>query len=237
MSMRILALDTTSLGCSVAIWDDHAIVAELNIEKKETHSKHVMDMVDSVFRVSNLTIMDMDAFAVAKGPGSFTGLRIGMSTIKGLCFATGKPLVGVSSLEALALGASEFGLPVCPIVDARKNEVYLACYTFNDGLPYILKAPCAVAPEMVCEGIDNLTLFLGTGVDVFGEIIRMKLGDRAVFPDASFHQIRARHVAELGYQRLFQDRADETVSLTPTYIRKSDAEINLKRADVLSSRN
>lgn len=229
--MRILALDTTSHGCSVAIWDNHAIAAEINIEKKETHSRHVMDMIDSVLSLSGTNVTDMDAFAVAKGPGSFTGLRIGMSTIKGLCFASGKPLVGVSSLESLALGASGFGLPVCPMIDARKNEVYLACYTFNNRYPEILRQPCAVGPEKICEGIDSPTLFMGSGVDVFGDVIRKTLGDRAVFPDASFHQIKARHVAELGYRKLATVMIDETASLTPTYIRKSDAEINLKRVD------
>lgn len=233
--MRLLALDTTSHGCSVAILDDRDIVAEINIEKKETHSKHVMDMIDGALRVSGLNAEDMDAFAVAKGPGSFTGLRIGMSTIKGLCVATGKPLVGVSSLESLALGATSFGLPVCPIIDARKNEVYLARYSFTNRMPQTLRAPCAVGPDTLCDGIETPTLFLGTGVDVFGDVIKMKLGDWAVFPDACFHQIRARHVAELGYRSFSRGSTDETVSLTPTYIRKSDAELNLKRAVASSS--
>lgn len=233
--MRILALDTTSQGCSVALFETGCVLAELNMEKKETHSKHLMAMIDGVLQVAGMVLDDVDAYAVAQGPGSFTGLRIGLSAIKGLCFATDKPLVGVSSLEALAMGAAGFGLPVCPMIDARKNEVYLAHYVFEDGQCKTLKSPCAAGESVLCDGIDTETVFVGTGVDVFGHVIRERLGCKAVMPPRGFHQIRAGYVAEIAEKRLLDGADDETAGLTPTYIRKSDAELNLKIPSKASS--
>lgn len=231
--MRLLALDTTSHGCSVAISDDHRILAELIIEKKETHSKHLMSLIDSAIHVAGMALDDLDAFAVARGPGSFTGLRIGLSTIKGICFATEKPLVGVSSLEALAQGAAGFGFPVCPIIDARKNEVYQALYSFEDGRCLTLQSPRAVGKEHLCDEIKGKTVFIGSGVHVFGDVICHNLGDRAVIPHPGFHHIKARYICEIAENLLLNGGGDETLGLIPSYIRKSDAELNLQ---ILSER-
>jgi tRNA threonylcarbamoyladenosine biosynthesis protein TsaB len=230
MAMKILALDTTGLGCSVAISEGRDLIAELNFQKKQTHSKHLMGMIDHLFQVSGLSLADIDAFAASIGPGSFTGLRIGLSTIKGLSFVTGKPLVGVSSLESLAMGVPSHDLSICPLIDARKNEMYMACYSFNGNSLETVKEPCVAGPEEICSGISQRTLFTGTGVEAYGPRIKEKLGHVAVFASDAFYHIRARFVAELGFERLKNGMHDETLQIKPRYIRKSDAEINLRNA-------
>ncbi|MBU1172158.1 MAG: tRNA (adenosine(37)-N6)-threonylcarbamoyltransferase complex dimerization subunit type 1 TsaB [Proteobacteria bacterium] len=224
--MKILAIDTTSHGCSVAITDDKHLVAELNFQKQETHSRHLMGIVDRILNVSGMDIQDIGGFAVAQGPGSFTGLRIGLSTLKGLAFVTGKPIVGVSSLEALALGVPCLNMPVCALIDARKNEVYMACYTHESGVLVTRRRPCAVGPDNLCDGITTQTVFVGTGLDVFGKIIQRELGDLAILVPSAFRHIRARHVAELSFSRFESEQTDEASMIIPQYIRKSDAEIN-----------
>lgn len=226
MGMRILALDTTGDGCSVAVTENRGLVAEINFNKKETHSRHLMGIIDDVLKMASLTVRDMDGFAVSRGPGSFTGLRIGLSTIKGLAFVTDKPLVGVSSLEALAMGVTCPDLPICALIDARKNEVYMACYRVERGRLVTEIPAVAVGADALCETIRTRTVFVGTGLGVFGETIKEKLGDLAVFMPPSFHSIRASHVAELSFERFDSATTDSTELLTPHYIRKSDAELN-----------
>lgn len=230
--MKILALDTTTMGCSVALCDGNDLIAELSVRKKQTHSKHLMEMIDQVLRSGGLLLSEVDAFAVARGPGSFTGLRIGLSTAKGLSFVTGKPLAGVSSLEALAKGIAWSDIPVCTLIDARKHEMYMGCYSLDGGNWVAVEEPCVAGPEEICTRINRKTLFIGTGVDVFGTVLKKALGSLAVFTHPSFHEIRARSVAQLGYTRILDKGKDETLQITPSYIRKSDAEINYENSAV-----
>lgn len=224
--MRILALDTTGQGCSVAVAENGELLAEVDFQKKETHSRHIMGLIDAILKVSDLTIHDIDGFAVSRGPGSFTGLRIGLSTIKGLAMVTGKPVVGVSSLDALALNVPFTDRPVCALIDARKNEVYMARYRLEHGWPVAVVPACAVAPESLVEGIDTHTVFVGTGLSVVGPAIRKRLGEMAVFMPTELDLIRASNVARLGFRRLQSGETDQTDCLVPYYIRPSDAEIN-----------
>lgn len=224
--MRILAIDTTSHGCSVAVTENQHLVAELNFQKHETHSKHLMGIIDNILNISGMDIKDIDGFAVARGPGSFTGLRIGLSTIKGLAFVTGKPIVGVSSLDALALSVPWLGMPICTLLDARKNEVYMARYSREEGQLVTQKTACAAGQEMLCDDISEKTVFVGTGLNVFGRFIQNKLGDLAVLMPPSYQHIRARDVAELSFESFESGKTDETALIIPQYIRKSDAELN-----------
>jgi tRNA threonylcarbamoyladenosine biosynthesis protein TsaB len=224
--MRILALDTTGQGCSVAVAENGKLLAEVDFQKKETHSRHIMGLIDAVLKVSDLTIHDIDGYAVSRGPGSFTGLRIGLSTIKGLAMVTEKPVVGVSSLDALAMNVPFVDRPVCALIDARKNEAYMARYRFEDGWPVAVAPACTVGFESLVEGIDTQTVFIGTGLSVFGPVIKKRLGDMAVFMPIDFGLIRASNVARLGLRRLQSGETDQTDCLVPHYIRPSDAEIN-----------
>ena len=131
--MKILAVDTATRGCSVAIVDQSSLLAEVTIVSAQTHSKHLMEMIHTALQGANLRVSDIDGWAVSAGPGSFTGLRIGMSTIKGLAMASGKPVVGVSSLQALAWQTLPCSNLMCAMLDARKGQVYCARYRSVSG--------------------------------------------------------------------------------------------------------
>ena len=153
--MRILAVDSSSNVASVAIVDDNKLVCECVLNNKLTHSQTLMPMINEVFKKSELTPLDIDLFAVANGPGSFTGLRIGVTTIKGLAHATGKPVCGVNTLEALA-----YNLPFCPyiiapIMDARREQVYNAFYKWEDGTIKEVQKPRAISLDD-CLELDRL---------------------------------------------------------------------------------
>ena len=227
--MRILAVDTATKSCSVAIADENALVAEATILSGETHSMHLMDMIDQVFRMADVHLKDLDGVAVTKGPGSFTGLRIGVSTVKGIAAASGKPLVGVSTLHALASQAGNCSHLICPIMDARKNEDYFSQYRFQNG---VLKkdAESRAAPiESAIEGIREPCLFIGDGAVFYRGTILDTLGDIAGFAPAYQHTIRASTVAHLGMMRLTREETDDMETFVPYYIRKSDAELKLDK--------
>ncbi|MEE8553621.1 MAG: tRNA (adenosine(37)-N6)-threonylcarbamoyltransferase complex dimerization subunit type 1 TsaB, partial [Desulfobacterales bacterium] len=131
--MKILAVDTATKSCSVAIVDNESLLAEVTIVREQTHSKHLMEMINTVTGLSGLTVSELDGFAVTRGPGTFTGVRIGISSVKGLAVASDKPVVGVSSLDVLAMQASLSSYLICPLLDARRGEVYCARYRFRDG--------------------------------------------------------------------------------------------------------
>ena len=129
--MKILAVDTSAMSCSTAIVDNGVVRAELSTVNSQTHSKHLMTMIDTVCKISGIEVAGMDGFAVTIGPGSFTGLRIGISTIKGLAWSLKKPVAGISSLEALAWQCAPVPCLICPLLDARKHEVYSGRYRFS----------------------------------------------------------------------------------------------------------
>ncbi|GAB6094161.1 tRNA (adenosine(37)-N6)-threonylcarbamoyltransferase complex dimerization subunit type 1 TsaB [Desulfatiferula olefinivorans] len=228
--MKLLAVDTTGQGCSVAVTDDDVLLCELNFRKKETHSRHIMGLIDTVLGACRLSIHDIDGYAVSRGPGSFTGLRIGLSTVKGLALVTGKPVAGVSSLDALAMNVPCSNRPVCALIDARKNEVYMARYRWDGKVPVAVVQGCAVGPESLVAGVDEETVFVGSGLSVFGDIIKKRLGSMAVCLPPEAGSIRALHVARLAYKRFHSGEVDRTDSLVPHYIRPSDAELNHRAA-------
>lgn len=227
--MKILALDTATDSCSVAAIDDGRVAAELTIRKSQTHSKHLMELVDSVLQIAGTGPADLDGLAVSIGPGSFTGLRIGVSTIKGLAHALDKPVVGVSTLEALARQCSQTSLLICPMLDARKGEVYTASYRFDaDQLVQQTEAR-AVNPGVVTGNLKLPCLFIGSGARLYRQSLAAAAGSLAHFVPEDQNTIRASSVAFLSMTRFETDDTDEIASLTPHYIRKSDAELNFSR--------
>lgn len=224
--MKILAVDTATKTCSVALIDGEIPLAEITLAKNQTHSKHLMVMIESVIALSDQRISDIDCFAVTKGPGSFTGLRIGISTVKGLSLALEKSIVGVSTLDALAFQFSFSSLLICPLMDARKGEVYFSKYRSTDGQ---LKKECeeqVVSPEKVVSNINEPCLFIGDGASTYRDIISTELGELAEFTQPIDHIIRATSVASLGLQKLIRNEVEDVATFVPVYLRKSDAEIN-----------
>ena len=227
--MRILSLDTATPSCSAAVTDQNVLLAEFSVTATgQSHSRQVMAMIRQVIDRSGLTLGAIDGFAVSRGPGSFTGLRIGISTIKGLAAASGKPMVGVSSLKALAMQATAGSSLICPLLDARKGEVYFAFYRFTGGVLIRQGEERVLPPEKAIEGVDGPCLFIGPGAVLYREIITGTLGGSAVFAPASHHTIRASTLACLARDRLESAETDDVKRFVPVYIRKSDAEIHLK---------
>jgi len=226
--MKILAADTATQSCSVAIIDNSDLLCEQTLISSQTHSKHLMEMLKKAIDLSGLTINDLDGLAVTAGPGTFTGLRIGISTIKGLAAASGKPVAGISSLEALALQSS-FNGSVCSMIDARRGEVYFARYRiaaagFSSRIVKQESMETVLTPEKAVSDINEPTLFIGNGALLYQQKITKTLGKDALFSSLSQNTIQAVTIAHLGMNQLQKKDHAEASSLIPVYIRASDAE-------------
>lgn len=224
--MRILAVDTATRSCSVALADGDAVLAEVTIRIQQTHAKHLMGMIDTAIGLSGTPFSDIDGFAVTRGPGSFTGLRIGIATVKGLAAASGKPMVGVSTLETLAMQVACPSCLICPLLDARRGEVYSSRYRYRNGCLERLRDEGVSTPEKAIEDIDETCLFLGSGAVLYREILVRRLGRRARFSPSFQNTIGASTVAYLSMAAFETGHTDDVGGFVPVYIRKSDAEIN-----------
>ncbi len=223
--MKILALDTATRTCSVAVVDGERLAAEMTIEPARTHSRHLMEMIDTVLRTSGLTIAGLDGLAVTRGPGSFTGLRIGISTIKGLAAASGKPLVGVSALEVLAARFPFTPYLICPAIDARKKQVYTARYRMCGKILKPETPETVLSPEAAFSGISEPCILAGDGVLLYRQMIGEKTDLSAWIAPPGFHVIRAADIARMAADRLAANTADDPGTFAPNYIRQSDAEL------------
>ncbi|MDY6954688.1 MAG: tRNA (adenosine(37)-N6)-threonylcarbamoyltransferase complex dimerization subunit type 1 TsaB [Thermodesulfobacteriota bacterium] len=228
--MKILAIDTSTRAGSVALLEDETAVAELQVSSSETHAKRLMTVIDGTLDLAGLGLEALDAFAVTRGPGSFTGLRIGISAVKGFAFATGKPVAGVSTLDALAHPFSWFPGLICPLLDARKGEVYAALYRGGArGSLEKVVSDCAVRPKDWLEGLEGACLFVGDGAVAYGAMIEEVVGRRATFAPFYLQAPRASVVGALGLEQIKRGETCDASALVPLYIRKSDAEIKLSQ--------
>ncbi len=228
--MKILAVDTATTTCSIAVVDGDTPLSELTLTRDQTHSKHIMEMIDFVLGISGLTVSDIDGFAVTKGPGSFTGLRIGISTVKGLAFASDKPIVGVSTLDALAFQFYLSPYLICPFLDARKGEVYFSRYRSVNGILKNEIKHQVLPPESAVSDIKEPTLFVGNGAIIYRNIIQDQVGKFAHFARMSDNIVKAASVALLSMDRFNKGTTDDISTFIPCYIRKSDAEIKKKNS-------
>lgn len=222
--MKILAVDTASHSCSVALTDDDALKYEYTADHGRTHTVELAGMIDVLLGESGTTIADIDAFAVTIGPGSFTGLRIGIATIKGLAFAASKPVAPVSTLDALALQCMGIDTLIRPFMDARKKEVYTAAYRFRgDHLEMMADAQVA-DPTSVLQGIQENCFFIGNGALLYKPLIEDTLGGLARIAPPGINILRASTVARIGYAQLAAGNGISPHDVVPCYIRRSDAE-------------
>lgn len=222
--MRILSIDTASTTGSVAVVDGDFLLAELTIARQETHSRRLMNMIQGVLEMSGLRLADIDGFAFTRGPGSFTGLRIGLSVVKGLTLISEKPLVGVSSLEVLARQAPDRRPLICPMMDARNKEVYCARYRFSKGCIRLEMDEAAVSPEVAVEGITEGCLLIGDGAHRYRPLFEDVLGSHTEFATPDDGIPRALTVARLSMPRFEAGDTDDVRSVVPVYLRKSYAE-------------
>lgn len=224
--MKLLAIDTSGPVCGVAILTDTGIAYECATVNKLTHSTNLMPMVEAAFAATGLTLADMERIAVVTGPGSFTGVRIGVSTAKGLAHGAGKPCVAVDALEAMAAGAGGFDGVLCPIQDARAGQVYGAAFKATAGRPERLLDDAPMKLEDYVEAIRPLGerfLFLGDGMPVQREKLSALLGEKAVFALPQQAYLRPGAVAYLGSM---EEKELDYLQLMPMYLRAPNAERN-----------
>lgn len=226
--MKVLALDTSCMMGSVALIEDDVVIAEQLLNVKVTHSERLIPSIESILKTAECKLEDVDGFAVTIGPGSFTGLRIGLAAAKGLAFSMNKPLLGISSLKALAYNLFGAARPIVSVLDARRGEYYIAVNKFEDGDLITILEDTVMPPEKLIDYISSLKedsfLFVGDGIYGLKELIKEKLKSRAFIPPPSMIHPRASNVAWLGLCRLASGESDDLAALKPNYIRKSDAE-------------
>jgi len=229
--MKILGIESASLVASVALLEDDNVLASFFSNFKKTHSETLLPMIDEIFRVTDTKPEQIDLIAVSAGPGSFTGLRIGASTAKGLAFALDRPMAAVPTLDAMAYGCFSSGCIICPILDARRSEVYTGLYHFeNDRLVTDLNACALPIDELVgraaalSEKSGKEVLYIGDGLSVYEERIRTLSGGRALFAAAPVRFQRAEAVASLGRQYALEQKTCSAFTFEPIYLRKSQAE-------------
>lgn len=225
--MRILALDSSGIVATVAIVEDDNLLAEYTVNYKKTHSQTLLPMLDEIVKMTEFDLNTLDAVAVAAGPGSFTGLRIGSATVKGLGLALDKPLIPVPTLEALAYNLYDVSGLVCPIMDARRGQVYTGIYRFKDHRLVQIEGQMAVPIQdliAILNRLEEPVTFLGDGVPVFGETIRGELKVPFSFAPAHVNKQRAAAVAALGEVYYKDGRIQTAMEHIPEYLRLSQAE-------------
>ncbi len=228
--MLVLGIESSTMQGGVALVGESGLVAEYTLNVEVTHSERLLPALDRLLQDAGVTLETLQGLAVSIGPGSFTGLRIGLSTAKGLAYATGLPLVGVPTLEVLAWSVPYVAVPVCPVLDARKQEVYAALYRYEHGALSEVMEAAALPPETLCAKIRRPTLFLGDGLVAHGDLFRRLLGEKLLTPPAAHRGPRPASVAELGRQRLLRGERDAAERLVPLYLRPSEAELRLRRS-------
>lgn len=225
--MKILAIDSSGLVASVAVIEDDTMLVEYTVNYKKTHSQTLLPMLDEVKRMTELELETIDAVALAAGPGSFTGLRIGAATAKGLCLALDIPLIPVPTVDALAYNLAGSAALVCPLMNARRNQTYTGIYRFEGNKMKVLREQCVLSLEEIIEDLNGRgepVVFLGDGLPVFEEQIKelCKLPYR--FAPAHMNAQRAGAVAFLGRKLFEEGKAISSDDFAPTYLRLSQAE-------------
>lgn len=228
--MKILALDSSGLVASVAIVEDDVVVAEYTTDFKKTHSQTLLPMLDEIVRMTELDLKEIDAIAVSAGPGSFTGLRIGSATAKGLGLALDKPLIGIPTVDALAFNLYGTDKLICPIMDARRSQVYTGLYEYVNNTFTVLKEQRAITIAELLEelkGMKREVIFLGDGVPVHREVIKETLRDNCSFAPAHVSKQRAAAVGVLGTIYFAEGKVESAKEHEPEYLRVSQAEREL----------
>lgn len=225
--MKILGLDSSGLVASVAVVEDDNLLGEYTVNYKKTHSQTLLPMLHEVAGMIELELNTIDAIAIAGGPGSFTGLRIGSATAKGLGLALDKPIVHVPTVDALAYNLVGHRDMVCPLMDARRNQTYTGLYSFMQDDMQVLREQCAVGiDEIIADinGRDVPVVFLGDGVPVFKEYIVKNLTVPYSFAPAHMNKQRAGAVATLGMKYYAEGHFETAEAHKPDYLRLSQAE-------------
>lgn len=225
--MKILAIDSSGLVATVAILEEDNMLAEYTINYKKNHSQTLLPMLDEIVKQLDFELETIDAIAVAAGPGSFTGLRIGSATAKGLGLALQKPIIPIPTVDGIAYNMCGVSQVVCPLMDARRNQVYTGIYEFQENTLLTIQPQEAVAIEEVVEQINHLgrpVIFLGDGVPVQKDTIAELVKVPYSFAPAHMARQRAGALGALAFQYYVQGRVEDAREHKPDYLRLSQAE-------------
>lgn len=226
--MKILGIDTSTKICSLGLIEEEDILIEYtlnNIQKK--HSSILVPVIKDIFERVNLKLQDIDGIAVSLGPGSFTGLRIGLGVAKGLSYAGSLPLLGIPTLDALALSLKGMPCLICPILDAKKDEIYNAVFRGDNNIEKVMDYKCEDINSLLVRlsPLREKIIFIGEGLIRYQEIIKERIGQDALFIDPQLVFPRGTNVAFLGLEKLKMGKEDNISTLSPLYLRKPEAEI------------
>lgn len=230
--MKILGLDTSTLMATCAVIDDDILIGEFSLNQDMSHSERLVPMIKEVLDNLNLKIDDIDLYGVSTGPGSFTGLRIGVATIKGFAHLFNKPLIGVSTLEALA-----FNLPhneiVVPMIDARRDRVYTGIYTWKNGTIKTIMKPDVMEVDDFLKILEKYEKIVvnGDGSILYKERIISALGDKVLFSTIGQNSCKAASIGELALLKYREGYRDNYFTLVPDYLRQTQAERELKEKE------
>lgn len=227
--MRVLGIDTSTNYGSVAIAEKERLLCELPIPLTESYSKGLLNTIDNILEVSKISACDIDGYAISIGPGSFTGLRIGLSTCKGFNLAMEQPIIPVETLDAMvdsiSLDFQSSILLLCPIIDAKRGEVYTSFYRYEGGYIKKVTDDMVISSENLCKKITELTIFFGDGVKPYRDIIKDRLGELAYFYTGVPKNSIAASIALMGIKKIERGDVVDSMTLKPKYIRRSEAEI------------
>lgn len=225
--MRILAVDSSTNVASCAIMEDGKLLGEAMVNDKVTHSQKLLPLISDTLKRCQLKVADIDVFAVSEGPGSFTGLRIGVVTVNSLAQATDKPVVGISSLESIAQNVAISEKIIVPIIDARRDRVFTAIYSSIEGQLKTVQEPDVMEVTTLLEILDKRTediLFVGEGVDGYREKITEYMGTKSHMASDNLNISKASSVAELAMVKAKNGETKSYFELTPEYLRESQAQ-------------
>lgn len=225
--MRILALDTSTDVASAAISENGVIIGEYSCNKGKTHSQKIMPMIQNLLEKLDMSALDMDAFAASVGPGSFTGLRIGVTTVKAMAFAAGKPVISVPTLDALAYNLPMVSSLICPVIDARNNQVFTAVYGFDGGSLKRHTDYLAVHINELADIISHMegeVIFLGDAAVKHRAFFISELGERVRIAPQNTALAKASSVAALACEAYNSGKLESCYDMVPFYLRKPQAE-------------
>ncbi|SHK33823.1 tRNA threonylcarbamoyl adenosine modification protein YeaZ [Hathewaya proteolytica DSM 3090] len=226
--MKILSFDSATECATCALLEDDKLLGEISFNYKKQHSILIMPMIDELLKNTDTSIDDIDGFAISKGPGSFTGLRIGMATFKGLSAGGNKPIIGISTLDAIAFSLAYTPGIICPIMDALRENVYTGVYRFHDDKMITLVDPMIINIKDLMTMLNEFhqhTTFLGDGVYKYKSLIMESFDAKSVnFAPTHLNMVRASSIGELGFMLLKDGKCDNPLTLHPIYLRKPQAE-------------
>lgn len=227
--MWILGIEASTPVSSVALLGAEGMVSEYSLARRRTHSERLLPAIETVLHDANLSGEELAGVAISVGPGSFTGVRVAVSTAKGLARAWNKPVIPVSSLEGLAHRFPAVQRPLYALLDARKGEVYAACFRNRNGVLLPETPERAIRPEELCREVEEETLFVGEGALRYRGLLKEALSSKAIFVEGSLNHLSAASVAEIGYFAFQKGRTLPPSELVPNYIRRSEAELGWKK--------